>query len=79
MMSIYPIVRLKLSFAQLSFLSYEFGILSKTECKSIYYHFRRDHERSSFRKLGRNNWLCRETCDFSCSLLLRNVTFQSSY
>ena len=62
MMSIYPIVRIQLSFAQFSLLCYEFCILSKTECKSIYYHFRRDHESSSFRKLARNKWICRETC-----------------
>ena len=31
---------------------------------SIYYHFRHDHESSSFRKLARNKWSCRETCDF---------------
>ena len=42
MMSIYPIVCIKLSFVQFSLLCYEFCILSKTECKSIYYHFRRD-------------------------------------
>ena len=30
----------------------EFCILSKTECNSIYYHFRRDHENSSFWKLA---------------------------
>ena len=41
-------------------------ILSKTECKSIYYHFRCDHESNSFRKLARNKWTCRETCDFFC-------------
>ena len=45
-------------------ICYEFCILSKTEYKSIYYHFRRDHESSSFRKLARNKWICRETCDF---------------
>ena len=64
MMSIYPIVRIKLSFIQFSLLCYEFCILSKTEYKSIYYHFRRDHESSSFRKIARNKWICRETCDF---------------
>ena len=64
MMSIYPIVRVQLSFAQFSLLCYEFCILSKTECKSVYYHFRRDHEFSSFEKVARNKWICRETCDF---------------
>ena len=39
-------------------------ILSETECKSIYYHFRRNHESSNFRKLARNKWICREICDF---------------
>ena len=63
-MSIYPIVRIQLSFVQFSLLCYEFCILSKTECKSIYYHFRRDHESSNFRKLARNKWICRETFDF---------------
>ena len=63
-MSIYPIVRIQLPFVQFSLLCYEFCILSKTECKSIYYHFRRDHESSNFRKLARNKWICRETCDF---------------
>ena len=54
----------RLSFVQFSLLCCVFSILSKTECKSIYYHFRRDHESSSFRKLARNKWICRETCDF---------------
>ena len=39
MMSIYPIVRIQLSFVQFSLLFYEFCILSKIEFKSIYYHF----------------------------------------
>ena len=30
----------------------------------MYYHFSRDHESSSFRKLARNKWICQETCDF---------------
>ena len=59
-----PIVRIQLSFVQFSLLCYEFCILSKTECKSIYYHFRRDQESSSFRKLAGNKWICRETSDF---------------
>ena len=66
MMSIYPIVRIQLSIVQFSLFYYELCILSKTECKRIYYHFRRDHESSSFRKLARNKWICRETCDFFC-------------
>ena len=64
MMSIYPIVLIELSFIEFSLLCCEFCILSKTECKSIYYHFRHDHESSSFRKLARNKWICREICDF---------------
>ena len=64
MMSIYPTVRIQFSFVQYSLLCYEFCILSKTECKSIYYHFRRDYESGSFRKLARNKWICREICDF---------------
>ena len=63
-MFIYPIVRIQFSFVQFSLLCYEFCILSKTECKSIYYHFRRDHESSSFWKLARNKWICQEICDF---------------
>ena len=54
---------MQLSFVQFSLLCYEFYILSKTERKSIYSHFRRDHEYSSFQKLARNKWICRETCD----------------
>ena len=61
---IYPIMRIPLLFVQFSLLCYEFCILSKTECKSIYYHFRPDHQSSSFRKLARDKWICRETCDF---------------
>ena len=64
MMSIYPIVRIQLSFVQFSLLCYEFCILSKTECKSIYYHFRHGHESSSFRKLARNKLVCPEIFDF---------------
>ena len=45
MMCIYPIVRIQLSFVKFSLL-----IVSKTECKSIYYQFRCDHESSSFWK-----------------------------
>ena len=64
MMSVYPIVRIQLSFVQFSLLCYKFCILSKAECKSIYYHFRHDPESSSFRKLARSKWICRETWDF---------------
>ena len=64
MMSIYPIVRIQLSFVQFFLLCYEFCILSKTECVSIYYHFKRDHESISFRKPARNKLICRETFDF---------------
>ena len=59
MMTIYASVHIQLSFVQFSLLCYEFYILLKTEYKSIYYHFRRDHESSS-----RNKWICGETCDF---------------
>ena len=52
------------SYVQFLLLFYEFCILSETERKSICYHFRRNHESSSFRKLARNKWICRETCDF---------------
>ena len=41
-----------------------FVFYQKTECKSIYYNFRRDRESSRFRKLARNKWICGETCDF---------------
>ena len=41
-----------------------FVFYQKTECKSIYYHFRCEYESSSFRQLVRNKWICRETCDF---------------
>ena len=58
------IKRTQLSFVQFSLLCYKFCILSKTECKSIYYHFRRDHYSSNFQKLARNKWICQETCDF---------------
>ena len=55
-----------LLFVQFSLLCYGSFILSKTECKSIYYHFRRDHEyRRSFRKLAKNKWICWETYYFS--------------
>ena len=64
MMFIYPIVRIQFSFVQFSLLCYEFCILSKIECKYIYYHYWRDHESSSFRKLARNKWICPEICDF---------------
>ena len=44
---------------------------------SIYYHFRRDHESSSFQKLARNKWICRETFDFFLVInLLRVDVFQ---
>ena len=57
---------MKLSFVQFSLICYKFCILSKTESKCIYHHFGRDHESSSFRKLARIKWICRETCDFFC-------------
>ena len=43
---------------QFSLLCYKFCILSKTKCKSLYYHFRQDHESSSFQKLAGNKWIC---------------------
>ena len=52
------------SYLQFLLLFYEFYILSETQCSSICYHFSRDHESSSFRKLARNKWIFRETCDF---------------
>ena len=55
---------IQLSFVQFSLLCYEFCILSRTECKSIYYHFSGDHESSSFRKLARNKCIYRDTFDF---------------
>ena len=61
MMPIYPIVRIQLSFVQFSLICYDFFILSKAECKNIYYHFKRDHESSSFPTLARNKCICRET------------------
>ena len=45
-------------------ICYEFCILSKTQCKSIYYHFMRDHESSNFQKPARNKRICGETYDF---------------
>ena len=57
-------MHIQFSFVQFSLLCYKFCILSKTECKSIYYHFRRDHESSSFRKLASNKWICQEICNF---------------
>ena len=59
-----PRVRIQFSFVQFLLLCYDFCILSKTECKSIYYHFWRDHESSSFGKLARNEWICPEIWDF---------------
>ena len=81
-MSIYAIVRIQLSFVQFSLLCYEFCILSKAECKSIYYHLKRDHESSSIQKLARNKWICQETCDFFYeedifSCCKRKVTYAS--
>ena len=33
-------------------------VFDLAERKSICYHFRCDHESSSFRKLARNKWIC---------------------
>ena len=41
-----------------------FNTLSKTECISIQYYFRRDHESNGFRKPGVNKWICRKSCDY---------------
>ena len=76
MMSIYPIVRIQLSFVQSLLLCYEFCISSKTECKSIYYHFRHDQKNSSFRKLARNKWICQETCEFFFRDQLRHLSWR---
>ena len=62
MMSIYTIVCIQFLFVQFPLLCYEFFVLSKTECKRIYYHFRREYDSSSFRKLARN--LSRHLCFF---------------
>ena len=56
-----------------------FVFYQKTECKSIYYHFRHGHESSSFRKLARNKWICREICDFFSILKPIRVFNFSSY
>ena len=78
MISIYPIVRIELSFVQFSLLCYEFCILSKTECKSIYYQFRREHESTSFPKLVRKKWICRETSEFF-TLFIYNIFQNNSF
>ena len=49
--------------AKISLSIFKFYLI-KTEYKSIYYHFRSDHESSSSRKLARNKWICWEICDF---------------
>ena len=56
-----------------------FVFYQKKECKSIYYHFRRDHESSSFRKLAKNRWICRETCDFFAAYGSKNVAYTVTY
>ena len=53
----------------ISLFCYDFYILSKTECKSIYYHFRRDQESSSFRKLARNGFVEKLVIFFVINLL----------
>ena len=58
MMFIFPIVHIQLPFVQFSLLCYKFCISSKTERKSIYYHFSHDYKSSGFRKLARNKWTC---------------------
>ena len=35
--------------------------------------FRLDYESSSFRKLGRNKWICRQTFDFFTSLVINSM------
>ena len=63
-MPIYPIARIQLSFVQSSILRYEFSYFIKSRMYSIYYHFRRDHENSGFRKLAINKWICKKNCDY---------------
>ena len=69
---------IQLSFVQYSLLCYEVFILSKAKCKIIYYHFRRDRESNGFRKLARNKWICRETCDFFLSWSIYLIIHQFS-
>ena len=69
MMSIHPILRIQLSFVQFLLSCYEFCILSKTELRE----FRLDYESSSFQKLGRNKWICRQTFDFFTSLAINSM------
>ena len=40
-------------------------ILSKTECMIIYYHIKRDHGKSDFRKLIIKNLIFRRNLDYS--------------
>ena len=56
-MIFYPIERVQLSFPHISILCYELCILSKTECMSIWHHFRPDHKGSAFQKLAVNKWI----------------------
>ena len=47
---------------------FNFCILSKIECMSIYYHFKHDHESSGFQKLASHKWmdllLLKKNCDY---------------
>ena len=61
MMSFYPTVRMELSFVQFSLICSKYRILSKTEFKSIYYHFKCDHESISFEKPVRRECISRKT------------------
>ena len=56
--SIYPIVQMKLLVVQISILCYKFCIFSKVEYMGIWYHFRRDHESSGFWKLAPYKRIC---------------------
>ena len=55
-----------INIVMLNYVSYvtSFSILSKTECMSIEYHFRRGHESSGIRKLLVNKLICRKNCDY---------------
>ena len=76
-----------MSFVQFSLICSKFRILSKTECKSIYYHFRRDHASSSFEKPVRRECISQKTQDFFSSLIyfishqfnkLNEITFNNN-
>ena len=41
-----------------------FTVLSKTECKSVYYQFRGHYESSDFRKLPVDKLICQEIYEY---------------